>query len=269
MNVNYHKWLEVRINHNYFPDNIAEGFRLVPFEETALILKNNDLLMRQERNVFSFYCGTADQSNFDMAIELAGIDKLQFQLIQHDPLFNNYTANSNLNNTDILYMKNIVGQDLLHVDQAQLNDDPLNHVLGEVLLDVKAITDENNPNKTLHLTFNSREIFWQYKIIVPESRNMEVLVIGIKGSAGETYSGPEDETIVGGNEAKVFTSNSQLPLRQQIENHPVLELIYNSPQSDGQKEMEIKLPNPSADNLRRFNQGDRQGAFHSSTIVYV
>lgn len=345
MNIKYHKWLEVHINHNYFPNNETTGFNMVPLYDTARILKNNNLLIHQERNKFNLFAGVEENSEFDRATTLNDLGNLYIQLISQDSLFFNYTDVPSLDEDTVFFFSNagspdevkrlqkeayVSDLDLLKIRPPQFvvpvpentSNLEISNAEGEILqelsiesstedsmiidlrqwpegvyqishddtnwetfllthkrlepacigileINLDTVTNRDSSLVQYTLGFNSRSVHRQYKIVVAESRNIQVLEIGIKGSAGETYSGPESETIIGEQEAMVFTSNTLLPLRQKIENHPVLELKYKSEQTGNPSEMDIKLPNPSAENLKKFIDGEMQDAYFSPTIIYV
>jgi len=140
---------------------------------------------------------------------------------------------------------------------------------GILNINMDTLRDRTEANVNYSINFKARPVFWQYKVIIPESRKIEVLGIEIKGAGDETYSNPVEEPIVGGQTAKVFTSNMVLPLQYTLAEHPQLQLEYTNEFSDRKNEMEISLPNPGAENLRKFNTGEHADAFFSSTIIYV
>lgn len=90
MDINYHKWLELKITNSYFEGGICPVLKIAPFNETAQALTNYNILLRKTDNTISFYCGTAAES-FDATTELSGLNELYFQVLIDDPLFLNYT----------------------------------------------------------------------------------------------------------------------------------------------------------------------------------
>jgi hypothetical protein len=51
--------------------------------------------------------------------------------------------------------------------------------------------------------------------------------------------------------------------------HPQLQVNYSNEFSNRENLLEIKLPNPETEQLKKFNQKENDGSFLSSTIVYV
>jgi len=91
MDIQYHKWLEVEVTHNYFPDGVGSVFTLIPFDGSSRSMGNYEVRLNSQQNLYSFYVGIDDADNLDLASHLHGLGDLYFQLIVTDPLFFNYT----------------------------------------------------------------------------------------------------------------------------------------------------------------------------------
>lgn len=91
----------------------------------------------------------------------------------------------------------------------------------------------------------------------------------ISGINDEKYQGPTDQQIIGGQTAQVFITSDPLQLQNKLEKSPQLLVTYSNDFSHRKNEMEIKLPNPDAEQVKKYNQGENEGSFFSSTIVYV
>jgi len=115
------------------------------------------------------------------------------------------------------------------------------------------------------IDFKARAVYWKYKIMIPESRKIEVSSISVTQGT-QVYSGPVTEEIVGGQVAQVFKSNTLMVLQKQLEDHPLLTMSYTSDVSHRVSDLEIKLPNPSSENISKEKDEE---SFFSSTIVYV
>jgi hypothetical protein len=269
MNTKYYKFLELEVTHSYFPLGVSSEFKLLPLSDSARKLQNYNIIINQQNNLFSFYCGTADEDTFDLAAELAQLDTLHFQLIHGDILFKNYTADTHLNNNDILYLKNSPGKDELQADHAPPNDDiPLN-TLGVLLLDIQAIINENDPEKKLKLSFNTRELLWQYQLILSEHLKINEGDISIEGIQDETYDGPVKKPFFNHDSALVMTSSIPLPFKQKISENPLLKIKYTDTRTNVTKDLELKLPNQNPQSIKTEEKNGAIIPYLVTTIIYV
>ena len=345
MNVNYHKWLDCEITHNYFTDGICPIFSLTPMQGTTKMLRNFNILLNKQLNIHTLYSGLNNGAIFDIATQFNGITNLYFQITVDDAAFFSYT-NLNSNIVDpLLYFSNTGNQinpQQLHSSSVVTNDEFVNNrpnkftitlPSGETKLEIKSIAGTtvieqqlSNPNELnylldlsqqeddayelwvndelrekffksseelisntigiIHLNmeaiianyadglkykidFVTRSVFWRYKIVVPESRKIEVAQMGIKGMDTEAYEGPVEEALMGNQMAQIFTSNVPMPLKQQLKKYPQLSMSYTSEFSNRTTELEIKLPNPGIENITKNNNEEGEDSFFSSTIIYV
>ena len=140
--------------------------------------------------------------------------------------------------------------------------------LGMLRLDIAALTTAEQSEPYV-LTVPVRSAFHQYKIIVPESRKIDVVQMTVTDNAGNSYTGPEEQDVIGGQKARVFTSPASEPLQQRQDKGPKLVVEYTNDMSTSVHPLEITLPNPSPESLGMYQQGEHAGAYFSSTIVYV
>jgi hypothetical protein len=105
MNLIYHKFFELEVIHSYLPEGISNDFRLMPSSDTQSELQSYNIILRQQHNLFSFYCGSSNADSFDPAAELAALNTLQFQLLNIDFIFKYYTEETDISNNNILYLK--------------------------------------------------------------------------------------------------------------------------------------------------------------------
>jgi hypothetical protein len=91
MNVIYKKWLDFKVNHNYFTDGLCEVIKLTPFKESGLVMKNYNILSKNNLGVFSLYIGVADQEPETLKEALANVPDLYFSMLSSDQIFHNYT----------------------------------------------------------------------------------------------------------------------------------------------------------------------------------
>lgn len=124
-------------------------------------------------------------------------------------------------------------------------------------------------NLSFSIDFDARSVFWEYKVVVPPSRKIQVEAMKIAGPANEAYDGPQQAVLIGGQEASVFTTAEPLQLQRQLEESPLLSVTYSNDFSNRKKQMELKLPNPDVEQISKYNQGKNEGSFFASTIVYV
>lgn len=269
MTVTYFKFLELEITHSFYPNGVSEHFKISPLPISERDIQNYNIKINVNRNIFTFYCGISETENFDLAEALNGLNTLHFQFYHEDINFKNYTSNIPLNNTDILYLKNSPGEEELQLDHAPPNGDLPLYTIGVLLLDIHDIVSENNPNKKLKLSFKSRELLWQYQIILRENMKVEEGDLKIEGIYNETYEGPVKKQFSHDVSALVMTSNIPLPLRYTITNHPLLKLRYTNTQLNVTKDLEIKLPNQIPESILGEERDGAVIPLLATAIIYV
>ena len=129
------------------------------------------------------------------------------------------------------------------------------------------IHGDNGPR--YNLTFNARSVYWQYRVVVRETRKIEVVDMRITGVREEKYAGPEKQQIADGRTAQVFTTTTPVRLQYRLAVNPQLQLTYSNDFSDKTNQLDINLPNPDIEELKKYHQGEHEGSFLLSTIVYV
>lgn len=345
MNITYHKWLDIEVMNSYFPDAVCKDLSIIPLAETSRRLDNYNILLHKKENVFSFFAGISEASEFSVIDDFKDLEELHFQVLVSADLFFNYTNLTKPAENELYYFSNDYSSEennKIHAetfvseldiirsrakiftfelaaeskslqiknnkDEIILNEDLSNNTLTFYPINLSSYNDglyelyiDNKLNEKIFISdsafanncmgvlsinidslkinfsealkyminFNVRSVFWQYKIVVPGTRKIEVLSMEIKGGSQETYDGPIEEPIVGGQIAKIFTSNTLLALQYKLENNPQLVLSYSSEFSNKKDELEINLPNADVENLGKFNTGEHADAFFSSTIIYV
>jgi len=345
MDVVYHKWLELEMTHNYFPNGICSVFRMMPFESTVKSCKNYEIRFSKKNNKMSLFAGSNAQETFDVVTTFSGLESLYFQVLIDDPLFYNYSQipsigeeqifyfenGKNSTNPSVLHKDSFVGQgDLMNkkplkfnisipsgtetkiqvklasgevivestieegmqtypVNLSQFNegvfeiwldgemqerffacggDLPMN-CIGVFHLDVEKLKPIYEDGLKYSINVEVRSVFWEYKVIVSESRKIDVHAMEVIGSDTKKYSGPVENEVIGGQKAQMFTSNEARQLQQKLVEAPQLHMTYSNDSSTSQNQLEIKMPNPSPDALKKFTQGENAGAFYVSTIIYV
>lgn len=341
MDINYHKWLELKITNSYFEGGVCPVLKIVPFNETARALTNYNILLRKTDNSISFYCGTP-AVNFNATTELAGLNELYFQVLIDDPLFLNYTeitsvtfpklflfqnsksslllqkqkyvssedvitpAQNSLPNITIpadatIEIKNLQGdtiqkqtnnpEDFVPININNLetgifqlwineifkeNFEHFNTSIAENCLGILKLDLDLGLNTAAHpapltLDFKVRDAYWQYQIVTPDSWDKKKTTIEIEGAQGETYPIPSPKLTkkIGEKTAEVLTSNKAIPLVQKLPTHPLMNISYTNAFSNMENKLEIKLPNPSAKNLKIITNEQGDSSFCYTTIVYV
>ncbi len=268
MNLNYHKFLELEVIHSYFPEGISDDFRLMPLSDTQSELQNYNIIVRQQHNLFSFYCGSSNADSFDPAEELAELNALQFQLLNIDFTFKNYTQETDISNIDILYLKNRSNSQKLQMEWAPKSNEYKPNCVGVLSLDMQSIVDENNPNKKLKLVFNAREVFWEYQIVIPDYMKINEEDLEIVGIQNETYKGPVNRSI-GNGKALVMISSIPLALKKSLDRYPLLKLDYTDMRSNKSNTLELQLPNQDPQLMRTELINESNMMFLSSTIIYL
>lgn len=89
MNLIYKKIFDIKIFHDYFGSGLCKSIKLLPFKETATVLKNYEIKIDQNSGTFSFYVGTTE-AVLDEGI-FTGVGVLYFTLQAVNKEFYNYT----------------------------------------------------------------------------------------------------------------------------------------------------------------------------------
>ncbi len=166
---------------------------------------------------------------------------------------------------DGLHTLDIDGQEQkLYIATSGLEDNGL----GFINIDIQQVVSQFKEPINYQLQFNVKSVFWQYQIVVPSNRKIQVLEMEVLDADTKPFSGPEQKTIVGGQEAKIFTSSSPKELQNSLENPPSLNIIYSNDFSNRKNELEIKLPNFETDQIVKLDEGGNS-SFIATRIVYV
>lgn len=171
MEINYYKWLELKITNSYFKDGICPILKILPFNETTIALTNYNILLRKTENTISFYCGTAAES-FDITTELSGLKDLYFQVLIDDPLFLNYTGIPSVTLPKLFLFQNSKDSTLLQKQENVSSEDlitPAQNSLPNVTIPTNAIIEiknqqgdviqkqSNNPEDFVPININNLE----------------------------------------------------------------------------------------------------------------
>ncbi|KAA3623781.1 MAG: hypothetical protein DWP94_05335 [Flavobacterium sp.] len=265
----YHKFLELEILHSYFPNGISESFRISPLPISVRDLQNYNIQMNANKNIFTFYCGVSESENFDLTEALNGLNTLQFQLYHEDDNFKNYTSNIPLNNTHILNLKNSPGEVEIQIEQALRSENVPLETFAILILDIQELINENDPDKRLRLFLKTRELLWQYQIILRDNMKVEERDLKIYGIYNETYNGPVKKQLTQEVSALVMTSNIPLPLRQTIADNPLLKIKFTDIQTNVTKNMELKLPNQDPQSILAEQRDGVMIPALTTAIIYV
>jgi len=141
--------------------------------------------------------------------------------------------------------------------------------IGVIQLQMESLKNNYEDGFTYHIDFNARAVHRQYKVVLPTERKIELSTIEILGMEGEKYNGPIKEKLIGDQVAEVFTSDVPLQLKEALDKHPQLNVIYKSEFSSRTNELEIKLPNPGLERITKNINEENEVSFFSSTIIYV
>lgn len=345
MNLNFHKWMDLEVLNNYFQKGVCHNFNILPFQDTSRKMRNYEILIKKESNIFSLYAGINVTETFVIAANFSGLEDLYFQLTNNDPLFFNYTDTPSNNENELYYFENnanlkqpeifqknlfVSSQDLISfkpkqfnlqlpdseaiieikdsneqlilnqkIDGSQINNYLLNlnhcnngvyHLwindqfqetffisdeavnqdcIGIVRINMKEIIAQYSNNLKYTINFNARSVFWEYQVVVSKSRKIQVHEMSISGTNQEKYQGPIEQEVIGGQTAQVFTTPDPVQLQNKLEQSPQLQVTYSNDFSNRQNQIEIKLPNPDIEQIKKYNQGENKGLFFSSLIVYV
>lgn len=149
-------------------------------------------------------------------------------------------------------------------------DEPLQSgTIGVIHFSMKDIINLYPEVDLYAISFNARQVFYQYEIVVPSTRKINVINMEIAGGSEESYVEPTEQISIGQQTAKVFVTTKPLPFQNNRGNLAKLIVKYSNLFSPRENEIEVVLPNPNPENLKLFNQGKNEGSFFSPTIVYV
>ncbi|MBL4662485.1 MAG: hypothetical protein JKY22_02735 [Flavobacteriaceae bacterium] len=147
MNIKYHKWLELEVTHNYFPDGICSILNIIPTQNSIRIFENYQILLKKHANTVAFYIGLNDEESLDVSKHFEGISNLYFQVLLEDNLFFNYTdidfpnedqtfifSNKNKDNSALQLSEFTSASDLVSIRKETFN---INLEEGNTQLEVK------------------------------------------------------------------------------------------------------------------------------------
>ena len=141
--------------------------------------------------------------------------------------------------------------------------------VGIIELNMPELISEYLSKLNYSIDFNTRSVYWRYEVVVRNSRKIQVTEMKVVGANKEVYNGPVEKQIIGGQTAQVFTTSEPIKMQNKLDQNPQLEMIYSNEFSNRQNQLDLKLPNPEAEQIKKINQGENKGLFCSSTIVYV
>jgi len=159
--------------------------------------------------------------------------------------------------------------DKIHEQFFMSNEQLPSNCIGVVQLNIDVLQKNYVSDLRYSIQFNSQSAYWRYKVVVADSRKINVVDMRITGVEDEIYGGPIDQEIIGGQAAQIFTSKTPMALHKNLEEHPQLIVSYANGFSNRTNELEIKLPNPGIENITMNNNEENEKSFFSSTIVYV
>ena len=188
MDINYHKWLELKITNSYFEGGICPVLKIVPFNETAQSLTNYNILLRKTDNTISFYCGTAAES-FDPTTELSGLNEIYFQVLIEDPLFLNYSEIPSVTLPKLFLFQNSKNSSLLQKKKFVSSEDvisPAQNSLPNVTIPEGATIEiKNLQGDVIQKQSNTDENFDPINI---EKLETGIYQIWINGSLEEKFT---------------------------------------------------------------------------------
>ena len=243
MQLTYHKWLTIKIAHNYFNDG-TPNITIAPTAETAQVFQNNNLVSITVDNAYEFYIGVASDTSASIPT-LNHLGTLTFNVFVEDSLFFGYTDLPLIDHQEQLYLFQHVATSAKMVVSVTQQDPETISRKPFGLLQVNTAMLQTN-SLTLH--FNARKVFFKYYVILL-SNISRVLECKIINQQQEAFNGPITEVIETNQSAQVFTSKKEIALTDTITNYNTLFLTY-LPENGDQKELELTLPNPSPQNLQ-------------------
>lgn len=299
-------------------------------------MRNYRITFKKETGNISFFI---DSKSNSIVNHIQGLDKLQFQLVNKDPLFFNYTNLLKLKDNESYFFQNTLNNTLqnnefvdssdsvivchkrfnlslppeevaieiktdqgntvlstssnrienLPIDassldtgqyQIWLNDKLNQHIfitcekifdqsIGILSIDINSLISGTKEVKSLVLNFNARSAYFTYQVVVPSTRKIEVKELAVSSPNGEVYLGPKEQTIIGNQQAQVFSSKTPNKLQNQPNKFPQMKLIYANNFSNRNNQIDRNLPYPELDGLQKYYSGNGQEGHVLTTIVYV
>ena len=250
MELQYYKWLELRVLHAFFNKGHLP-FKLIPLQETQTKLQSNDIRFRQDGHIVEFYKGTT-ATEMDFQTEIAHLNTLRFELSILDPLFNNYTDIPIPDLNKLFLMSNAPNETDIHIE---VTDQPIK----DEKIGILQINLTHLQQIQLTLSFPARKVFKRYQFVI--SASFEVLVMKI--ISDDEYSGPTEGTLADDTETQDFTSVAPLPLLKREIDQPKLSIRYK--EHGKEKVLEMRLPWHSHLQIEPLVNGE----FSSNSIVYL
>ncbi|WP_303315351.1 hypothetical protein Q4Q34_15465 [Flavivirga abyssicola] len=128
---------------------------------------------------------------------------------------------------------------------------------------------KENTIPSLKVNFESRATFWEYVVIVPKDKKIEIQNMSIESVDSEEYKTSEKKIILGNQEAShVFTSTNAIKLNQKPEKYATLKIRYTNQFSDTLQELDMKMPVPGVSSIITENENN-ENLYYSQTIIYV
>lgn len=171
MDIKYHKLFQVVVRNTYFPGDVCSVVDIIPTRFTAEVMKNYEILLRKEKNVFTFYQGLPGIDK-TLPFEISGVNDLTFQVVSNDPHYFNYTDLPFKTKGKLLYFStdNVSGTDdkltndshASIIDEREIEPNPVQLQLpkGKAKIEIKYLsgvavyTAEVEPKKPIDYSVN-------------------------------------------------------------------------------------------------------------------
>ncbi|NND62729.1 MAG: hypothetical protein HKN48_06000 [Flavobacteriaceae bacterium] len=267
MALTYHPWITINVNHEYLGES-SIPLDLIPTQDTARILEANNILLRKDSNssLFQFYYRVEESETHDEEImlnRLIELGELKFEVTTGDEWFFNYTELPFPKTETSLEFRNEEFSDEMEILEAE-NTLVQPNAIGNMIINTNLL---NSPS--LQLSFMSRNVYWEYSIIIPEGRNIQVESMSIDGGTLGEFNGPVESLIMNTQKSQNFTSKEPIKLIRSLESNPVIKFSYITPPNNNSQNLELKLPNLNPNQLAKYGEGPLKGRFYVKTIVYV
>lgn len=151
-----------------------------------------------------------------------------------------------------------------------LSDEELNqNCIGIINLNIEQLLNNSNASKKLKISFDARSAYFEYQVVIPPNRKIDVKDMSIATPDGEAYTGPQEQEIIGQQKANVFTSKTAFQLQHKTNTASKLALTYANNFSNRNNQLQRDLPYPEINGLKKYNAENGQQDYLLTTIVYV
>ena len=275
--ISYNKVFNLRVDHDYFSDGIAQGLIITPTVTTSTILDKYNFRLNLFSNGFDFY--SKDRENlaafFTYVKAATATDSFEFNMSTSDANFYVFTDLpiewQGIINYSSQYPENKKTDQQIELVGDLSQNMAINQVAHIALYFddiIKAL--EQNTVVEYQIKFTARSTQWHYYLI--NSSQLDLTNVAIKSTPHIGFEAPQKVTLQNQQDALLFSSGAQQIKLSKVPEYK-LDLIENTTSEPVQslttyKTLFYGLPNASPDNFT-VEQLDGDSIVISPMYVYI